>query len=138
MASCLPRRAVKVVDAWFDVLNRRSPYDPKKERCGYGLNAEVEAQQDEALAAIDDLVRKVTPKQPLGRASLLPCQHGVLRTNALLRGLHTDLRAACPGLQYVMSSHLNQDCVENAFSQFRACVVRTPPLTPWRPACVCG
>ena len=136
MASCLPRRAVqaravKVVDAWFDVLNSRSPYDPKKERCGYGLNAEVKAQQDEALAAMDDLVRKarkVTPKQPLGRASLLPCQHGVLRTNASLRGLHTDLKAACPGLEYIMTSHLNQDCVENAFSQLRGmCGPNTTP-----------
>ncbi|XP_043196219.1 uncharacterized protein LOC122367299 [Amphibalanus amphitrite] len=136
METYVPRRAVqaravKVVDAWFDVVNSRSPYDQKKERCGYGITAEIKARQDQALAAMDELVRgarKATSKQPLGRATLLPFQHGVLRTNASLRGLYLDAQTACPGLGYIMTSHVNQDCVENAFSQLRGmCGRNTTP-----------
>ena len=136
MSTCLPHRAlqaraVKVIDAWFDVMNSRSPYDAKVERCGYGVTAATKARQDEALKNMDNLMRtarKATKKQPSGRRDLLPCQHGILRSNSSLRGLYADAKAMCGELAYLMTSHTNQDCVENTFSQLRSmCGANTTP-----------
>ena len=127
MATHLPHRAlqagaVRTVDAWFDTLNSHSAYNAKPERCGYGVNATSKERQDAALSSMDSLIRqarKVTGKQPTGRATLLPCQHGVIRVIASLRGLYGDLKTSCPDMQYLMTTHVNQDCIENAFSQLR-------------------
>ena len=120
-----------IVDAWFDTLNSRCPYDAKLERCGYGVSATVKAAQDDALNKMDKMIRqfrKVSSKQPLGRTSLLPLQHGILRSSASLRGLYADFQAVCPDLEYLMTSHLNQDCLENLFSQLRGmCGANTTP-----------
>ena len=136
MRSLLPRRAaqakaVQTIDAWFDVHNSRAPYDAKDERCAYGVNPTIKTRQDEALAAMDRLIqtaKKVSKKHPSGRSAPLPCQRGVQRSNASLRGLLVDVRAACPDVRYIMTSHVIQDCVENAFSQMRSmCGSNTTP-----------
>ena len=120
-----------MVDKWFDTMNSRSPYDAKLERCGFGISTEATAAQESALDRMDRLItqaRKVSPKQPLGRTSLLPFQHGILRSSASLRGLYRDLQSVNPDLKYVMTSHLNQDCLENTFSQLRGmCGANTTP-----------
>ena len=58
-------------------------------------------------------------KQPRGRDYLLPFQQGILRASRVLRGLHADLQATHPECRYLMSAHLNLDCMENLFSQLR-------------------
>ena len=98
MATYMPHRAlqagvVRTVDAWFDTLNSHSANNAKPERCGYGVNAASLERQDAALSSMDLLtrqVRKVTEKQPTGRATLLPCRHGVIRVIASLRGLYSE------------------------------------------------
>ncbi|KAF0304011.1 Transposable element P transposase [Amphibalanus amphitrite] len=119
------------IDAWFDVHNSRAPYDAKDERCAYGVSPTIKTRQDEALAAMDRLMqtaKKVSKKHPSGRSAPLPCQRGVQRSNASLRGLLVDVRAACPDVRHIMTSHVNQDCVENAFSQMRSmCGSNTTP-----------
>ena len=122
---------VSTINKWFDVLNSRTPYDAVPERCAYGVTPEVKAKQDAALDAMDAFMRdarKVSGKQPLGRQSLLPCQHGVLRSISSLRGLYDSLQQRHPELQFLMTSRLNQDCLENLFSQLRAmCGANTTP-----------
>ena len=136
MKKYLPRRsrqadAVRTFDAWFDVMNSRTPYDGKKERCAYALNGEVKAVQDAALLKMENLIkkaRKSTLNHPEGRSEMLPFQRGILRSTASLRGLHSELSARVPELRYVMTAKLNQDCVENAFSQLRGmCGQNTTP-----------
>ena len=127
MTKCLPhyRRqadAIRAFDAWFDVMNSRSPHDVKQERCAYGLNQEVKSAQDAALMEMEKLIgaaRKVTPKHPDGRSTRLPFQRGILRSIASLRGLYTDLASSMPDFRYLMTSRLNKDCLENTFSQLR-------------------
>ena len=63
--------------------------------------------------------RKSTRRHPGGRASLLPFQRDMLRTTSSLRGLRADLSEAVPELDYLITSRLNQDCLENLFSQLR-------------------
>ena len=115
--------AVGAINKWFDTMNSRAPYDAVPERCSYGVTPEIRERQDAALDAMDAIMRearKATRKQPLGRQALLPCQQGVLRSTSSLRGLYSDLRQRHPDLRYVMTSHLNQDSLENLFSQLRA------------------
>ena len=127
MALLLPRRqlqseAILIVDKWFDVMNSRTRFDPRLERCGYGASPEASVAQEAALQDMERLaktVRKATPGHPGGRGSLLPFQRGILRTSASLRGLLADLRELTPELQFVITSRLNQDCLENVFSQLR-------------------
>ena len=136
MAAYLPQRvvqaeAVRTIDAWFDTMNSRQPFNAKPERCGYGVSAAAKECQDVALSGMDSLIRearKTTAKQPSGRSTLLPFQHGIIRGIASLRGLYSDLQTSCPEMRYLMTSHLNQDCVENAFSQLRSmCGSNTTP-----------
>ena len=127
MGLLLPRRqaqakAILTVDKWFDVANSRTRYDARLERCGYGASPEAMAAQDAALQDMEQLIkgtRKATLKRPGGRVSLLPFQRGMLRSIGSLRGLHADLKQSVTGFEYVMTSHLNQDCLENVFSQLR-------------------
>ena len=127
MAEYLPARAlqadvIRTVDAWFDVMNSRSPTDAKKERCAYGINDATKAIQDAALEKMEALMRvarKRTPKHPDGIRRPLPCQVGALRSIASLRGLYAELRGRLPQFRYLMTSRVNQDCLENTFSQLR-------------------
>lgn len=127
MGLLLPQRqaqaeAILTVDKWFDVANSRSRYDARLERCGYGASTKAKAAQDAALQKMETLVRvtrKSTLRDPCGKKILLPFQYGVLRNIASLRGLYADLRETVPGLEYLLTSNLNQDCSENAFSQLR-------------------
>ena len=112
MAAYLPRRAVqteavRLIDAWFDTINSHSAYDAKPERCGYGITAASKERQDAALSGIDALIRearKVTARQPSGQAKFLPCQHGVVRSIAPLRGLHGELQTLCPEMKFLMTT----------------------------------
>ncbi|KAF0289256.1 Transposable element P transposase [Amphibalanus amphitrite] len=127
MEMLLPRRqlqseAILTVDKWFDTMNSRTRFDPRLERCGYGASPEAAAAQEAALRNMERLIRntrKATPGHPGGRRSLLPFQRGILRSTASLRGLFADLRESTPELNYIMTSHVNQDCLENVFSQLR-------------------
>ena len=136
MATRVPGReeqahTVSIINKWFDVFNSRAPYDAVPERCAYGITPKTKAKQDAALDAMDACIRearKATRKQPLGRQALLPCQQGVLRSVASLRGLYGDLRHRHSELKFLMTSHLNQDSLENLFSQLRAmCGSNTSP-----------
>lgn len=125
MAALLPHKqeqaaAVQTIDRWFDTMNSRRPFDAKEERCGYGITPEHLSRQEAALADMEALVRsmrKASARSPAGGSRLLPFQHGILQGISSVRGLYADLREQVPELRFLMTSHLNQDCVENLFSQ---------------------
>ena len=104
------------------MLNSRAPTNARLERCGYGANATAAAAQEAALENMEwlaDGARKFTKKQPDGREGHLPCQKGILRNIASLRGLSQAVREAVPSVKYILTSRVNQDCLENTFSQLR-------------------
>ena len=49
--------------------------------------------------------------------SKLPFEHGILANIRSTRGLLVDLKAV--GYKYLLTSRMNQDCVENSFSCLR-------------------
>ncbi|KAF0308512.1 Transposable element P transposase [Amphibalanus amphitrite] len=59
----------------------------------------------------------------LGRGTfleLLELDRAELRVAHKLTNLHVQLHRTVPELQFVLTSHLNQDCLENCFSQIRS------------------
>ncbi|KAF0288011.1 Transposable element P transposase [Amphibalanus amphitrite] len=64
-----------------------------------------------------------TRRRPVSTSALLPFERGMLRSSASLRGLYPDLTSAYPD-----QLRLNQDCLENTFSQLRSmCSPNTHP-----------
>ena len=111
-----------LLSRWFDVFNSRTPFSSRLERCGYGVNSAAAAAQETALIQMEQLTRsarKCSKQHPGGRNALLPCQKGIIRSITSLRGLYHDLKETVPEVKYVMTSRVNQDCLENTFSQLR-------------------
>ena len=125
MATYLPRRstqaaAILTLDKWFDVFNSPVPVTPKRDWCGFGVCEEAFVAQTTALQSAEELIQsssKFSSRTGKGRTSLPPFQNGMLRCISSLRGLNADLHSSVPQLSYLLTSRLNQDCVENVFSQ---------------------
>ena len=124
-------RAIRVFDRWFDVSNSRAKCDVKPERCAFGAQPDAERAQRSALTSMEALIRGVTkiPKnkgdsdtRPTKRrrttVKKLPFQDGIIRNCRSLPGLLSDVRQL--GVTYIKTARLNQDLVENCFSQMRA------------------
>ena len=76
--------------------------------------------QNTALVSSESLIRQSRKcLKETRRRTLLPCQIGMLRCITSLRGLYAALSSTQGDFKYIMTSHLNQDCVENLFSQVR-------------------
>lgn len=125
-------RAVKTFDRWFDVMNSRSAADAKPERCAYGFSDAAKGDQDAALVNMEAMTANMHKAGRRGRGdqmpALLPFQRGILRSISSLRGLYQDLQSSYTELRYIMTARLNQDCLENTFSQMRSmCGPNTHP-----------
>lgn len=114
---------VQTVNDGFDVLNSRVKNDfvsPLKS----GLGSHFQ-EQECALKKLRDLMSTsrflIRNKSELAkpRNSLLPCQIGFcVAINATLE-LYSVLKNDFPNVKYLLTSRLNQDCLENLFSQIR-------------------
>ena len=108
-------QAIHIVNSWFDVMNSGSLYNANPERCGFGLNLEIQ------MSALENMERLVkTMKFGCDRPkALLPYQKGILVSIKSMRALYADLTSEYPSLFFVLTRRLNQDCLENYFSQLR-------------------
>ena len=104
---------VTLVDQAFDTLNSRHPMDSKVHRSGFGMPHALD-QQYSCLMGFTRLMRE---SRVVGRRCLLPFQQGFIMTSCALRGLYSAVTRPEVGMKYVLTSRLNQDCVENFFSQ---------------------
>ncbi|KAF0288468.1 Transposable element P transposase [Amphibalanus amphitrite] len=82
---------------------------------GRGGKALLSRNTFKELMELDDAELRISHK-----LTSLHLTRGILRTTASLRGLYSDLLRTTPELKYIFTSHLNQDCVENCFSQLRS------------------
>ncbi len=107
-------KVVKMVDNWFDCVNSREKYDPKgkKLRNAYSVNLDIRSRcLEEFYAFVKDL-RVVKHKKRM------KWQNGMLQTTKSLMELYTKLQSS-HSLEFLMSSRLNQDCLESMFSTIR-------------------
>lgn len=103
---------IEIVDSWFDCMNSRRIWDTKKASCAFGLNL------DEQMTALNKMEMIIKTMKINGRSSQLPFQKGFLMSIQSMRGLFA--WAKLQGLSFILTSHLNQDVLENLFSRLRA------------------
>jgi hypothetical protein len=100
------------IAALFSVFSSRVSYDGREKlRCGFGLSL------DEQVAALEEAEEVLLTMRVIGHSRLLPFQEGFLMSCASLRGMFSC--AAEYGMAYCLTSRLNQDYIENFFSQIR-------------------
>ena len=80
-------------------------------RSGYGNHL---VEQNNALAKMEMLVLNL---HWAGKRAKLPFEHGILANIRAIRDLRNDLLSE--GFAYILTSRMNQDCVENSFSCLR-------------------
>ena len=103
---------IELFDTWFDILNSRIPCHVKKMSCGFGIHLE------EHSAVLDQVKMVVSSMRRKNKASLLPFQTGILISVEALRGLFNALKDLF-NVKFILTARLNQDPVENIFSQIR-------------------
>lgn len=115
-------RFFTIINEGFDILNSRIPKDPKNNlKSGFGLLEKIQTKKLEELADLIGSMRfqrigkdgKEISKLPL------PCQLGFLISISSLTQLFKDLRKNL-NVTYILTSHLNQDCLESFFSKIRS------------------
>jgi hypothetical protein len=105
---------IELVDKWFDLLNSykinmySSPW-----KSGYGIKLE---DQNAILDAMTDMFKNM---RCCNKNSLQIFQKGVLITNASLKHLLQDMKTKFPTINYILTHKVNQDSLENLFSQLR-------------------
>ena len=79
---------------------------------GFGLPHAV----DQQYTCLLEFTRLMRESLAVGRRALLPFQKGFIMSSNARRGLYSTVTRHEIGMKYVLTSWLNQDCVEN-FSQ---------------------
>ena len=107
---------VKLTNDVFDVMNSRIPEDKSNNlKSGYG---KFKQQQD---AVLDRMYNMVTKMRQIGKkpgAALIPFQRGIAWSIKSAKNLFNSLKEEY-NISYLLTCHVNQDCVENTFSCIR-------------------
>lgn len=111
----------RLINDYSDLLNSRtSQLNAKPYKCTFGVGMEKQIELlDKVTATIAGMRVGDLPKKKKKTKALFPFQKGVILTNTSLKGLYHQLRNNEVQAAYIMTSHLNQDFVESAFSSFR-------------------
>jgi hypothetical protein len=104
---------VDLVNSWFDVHNSRLKFSKNKLSCGFGIHLEEQAS---TLHKMNAAAKSFRCDTKLGTA---PFERGILISNNSLLSLFEQLKER-RGVQFILTSHLNQDCLENLFSRIRS------------------
>ena len=105
---------ILTIDQWFDACNSRHTDDNKTLRSGSGLS---EDKQFLALSKMEDLVKNIRYLNNPKSATLKPFQQGILVSIKSIVSLYNEIKSE--GFRYMLTSRLNQDCLENLFSRLR-------------------
>lgn len=103
------------VNNWFDVMNSRSEFSSSPHRAGFGINLEI---QTSALHDMKKEVSEMRFSNNPSKLTKLPFQKGILISIESMLELYKELSRQ--GLRFILTSKLNQDCLENVFSKMRS------------------
>jgi hypothetical protein len=104
---------VELVDSWFDVLNSRTKFSKKKLNCGFGIHFE------EQSLVLNKMISTAQEIKCDSKRKLPPFQRGIIISSKSLLLLYSELKQK-RNIEFILTSHLNQDCLENFFSRVRA------------------
>src|SRR6218665_2540380 len=102
----------ELVNDAFDVLNTRVKTGHFHMTSAYGTQLNTQQQ------ILDSMHKAVGRMRIVGKKTLLPFQKGFLMTITAVKGLFASVQALY-NAQYLLTARLNQDCLENFFSQLR-------------------
>ena len=105
---------ISIIDKFWDVMDSRSKYHWKKYKCGLGMN---ESMQLEILDKMENIVRNMFFLTKTGKLGQKQFQSGIIVTIKSVRQLYRDLKSE--GKHFLLTSRVNQDCLENTFSTVR-------------------
>jgi hypothetical protein len=106
---------VTIIDSWFDVMNSHCKFHWKKNKCALGVH---QSEQLNALGKMLDLVKNMYFGNDNTGLTKKPFQTGIIVSINATIDLYNELKHE--GLSYLITSRLNQDSLENLFSQIRA------------------
>lgn len=109
--------AVLCINSWFDTMNSRTKYTAVPERCGFGVNEEL---QQKALSDMEEFVLNMdfcSFKKRRRKKFTIPFQKGIIVSIKSTRELFSEVKAA--GVDYLLMSKVNNDPIENYFSRVR-------------------
>ena len=107
-------KIIELIDAWFDCMNTRIKYGVKDFQCALGVH---EKSQLETLNLMYNLVNNMYFPTKKGTLVQKPFQTGIIVSIRATTELFRELKNE--GISYLLTSRLNQDCIENVFSQIR-------------------
>jgi hypothetical protein len=95
-------------------MNSRLKFSSNKLECGFGVNLE------EQMATVNKMIQVVEEMRRVGKKTAnLPFQKGIVTSSRSLLTLYNELSSR-HGVEFILTSHLNQDALENFFSRIRA------------------
>lgn len=105
---------IAVINNWFDIMNSYIPSAPIPTKCGYG-RSDIKKSQDDCLDKAFDTVLNM---RCTNKSRLQIFQKGILLSIKALQQLFVDLQSDF-NLCYILTHKVNQDALENLFSQIR-------------------
>jgi hypothetical protein len=103
---------IDLINDWFDIMNVYTPSNSfRPSKCPYGKQLEY---QDELLSYV---YRTILNMRCCGMQSLQIFQRGMLMSINSLRGLFASVQSI--GVSFILTNKVNQDALENLFSQLR-------------------
>lgn len=92
-------------------MNSRTKFSTKKLESGFGIHFEEQAAILKAMIKVSKSMRRIGKKN-----SNIPFQRGIIISSQSLLNLYSEL-SATRQVKFILTSHVNQDALENFFSQ---------------------
>lgn len=105
-------QVIETVNNWFDVLNSRTTTESMPFKKPFGLA--IDAQ----LMALQEMNQLISTMRCVGKTSIQVFQRAILMSNKSLQSLFSQMKTIY-GIKYVITKHLNQDCLESYFGHIR-------------------
>uniref|UniRef100_A0A182PX42 THAP-type domain-containing protein n=1 Tax=Anopheles epiroticus TaxID=199890 RepID=A0A182PX42_9DIPT len=102
---------IEKVDLWFNISNSRNPAADIHYKKSYNAN-------DDQKLALKEMFEMVESMKPLGKKNMQLFQKSILMHITSLRLLYDDMKAK-HNIKFISTFKLNQDVLENFFSQLR-------------------
>ncbi len=104
---------INLINDWFDVLNSRTKFNTNKLSCGFGVHFNEQSE------IIRNMIHSAETFKCDSNRKVFPFQKGIIVSSKSLLSLFNELKEK-RGVEFLLTSHLNQDCLENFFSRVRA------------------
>lgn len=102
----------QLVNTWFDIMNSYTPITNIPSKKPYGLNIDFQNK------ALNDMLMTISGKLCVGKTTMQVFQKGIIISTKSLMSLFEELKRKLD-IKYILTHRLNQDCLENLFSQLR-------------------